>query len=364
MVPFRWAITSAGKIAADFAHAVRQLEGHEVVAVAARSEAAAREFCARHARGAAAYGGYEAMFRCDRHGADACYVATRPDSHRALCERLIARRVPTLCEKPLATSVDDVAALYAAAAAGRTFLMEGVWTRCFPATAKARELLRGGAIGDVVAVQAEFGYAIANGCPDGVRGSAATGGMGRDIGVYLAEKALLAFDSRDYDLADARGVAVLGRGDGVDLTVAASARMVGRDPKRRGGVASLLWTGQCDTPEVCAVLGTAGSLRFAATHHTPRTLEVTTRTSRTTSRTEVLDFPEPGDDGAHRWNYPGSISLQYEAASVARAVRAGAVEAPEWTHADSLAAHRIVERVRDQCYAPTADVDAAKPGDF
>ena len=43
MVPFRWAITSAGKIAADFAHAVRQLEGHEVVAVAARSEAAARE---------------------------------------------------------------------------------------------------------------------------------------------------------------------------------------------------------------------------------------------------------------------------------------------------------------------------------
>ena len=365
MVPFRWAITSAGKIAADFAHAVRQLEGHEVVAVAARSEAAAREFCARHARGAAAYGGYEAMFRCDRHGADACYVATRPDSHRALCERLIARRVPTLCEKPLATSVDDVAALYAAAAASRTFLMEGVWTRCFPATAKARELLRGGAIGDVVAVQAEFGYAIANGCPDGVRGSAATGGMGRDIGVYLAEKALLAFDSRDYDLADARGVAVLGRGDGVDLTVAASARMVGRDPKRRGGVASLLWTGQCDTPEVCAVLGTAGSLRFAATHHTPRTLEVTTRTSRTASRTEVLDFPEPGDDGAHRWNYPGSISLQYEAASVARAVRAGAVEAPEWTHADSLAAHRIVERVRDRWrYAPTADVDAAKPGDF
>ena len=185
-------------------------------------------------------------------------------------------------------------------------------------------------------MQAEFGYAIANGCPDGVRGSAATGGMGRDIGVYLAEKAL-AFDSRDYDLADARGVAVLGRGDGVDLTVAASARMVGRDPKRRGGVASLLWTGQCDTPEVCAVLGTAGS-PASPRRTTRRARSKSTRTSRTASRTEVLDFPEPGDDGAHRWNYPGSISLQYEAASVARAVRAGAVEAPEWTHADSLAA--------------------------
>ena len=128
--------------------------------------------------------------------------------------------------------MDDVAALYAAAAAGRTFLMEGVWTRCFPATAKARELLRGGAIGDVVAVQAEFGDAIANGCPDGVRGSAATGGMGRDIGVYLAEKALLAFDSRDYDLADARGVAVLGRGDGVCRSWRACCGSVAQYPRR------------------------------------------------------------------------------------------------------------------------------------
>ena len=356
---FRWAITSAGKIAADFAHAVRQLEGHEVVAVAARSEAAARDFCARHARGAKAYGGYDAMFRCPRHGADACYVATRPDSHKHLCDRLIERRMPALCEKPLATTVADVEALYAAAHG--SFLMEGVWTRCFPATVKARELLRSGAIGDVVGVQAEFGYDITHGCPDGVRGSQATGGMGRDIGVYLAEKALLAFDSSVYDLADARGVAVLGHGDGVDLTVAAAVRLVGKDGKRRGGVASLLWTGQCDTPEQCTVLGTSGSLRFTETHHTPRALEVTRRTSRTTSVTEVLDFPPPPDDGLHDWNYPGSIALQYEAASVVRAVRNGESEAPEWTHADSLAAHRIVARVRDQCHTLSEDIAVEKP---
>ena len=95
----------------------------QYLGLSCRGAQAAEEQC-----GAAAYGGYEAMFRCDRHGADACYVATRPDSHRALCERLIARRVPTLCEKPLATSVDDVAALYAAAAV------------CFVAQARCRSL--------------------------------------------------------------------------------------------------------------------------------------------------------------------------------------------------------------------------------
>ena len=38
MVPFRWAITSAGKIAADFAHAVRQLEGRLANALAAQQD--------------------------------------------------------------------------------------------------------------------------------------------------------------------------------------------------------------------------------------------------------------------------------------------------------------------------------------
>ena len=78
--PFRWAITSAGKIAADFAEAVRRLDGHAVVAVAARSRADAEAFAARHCdRGVACYGGYEAMFAGARdHGADATYVATQP----------------------------------------------------------------------------------------------------------------------------------------------------------------------------------------------------------------------------------------------------------------------------------------------
>ena len=163
---FRWAITSAGKIAADFAHAVRQLPGHEVVAVAARSEASARAFSEQHCAGAArAYGGYAAMFDDRKDQWDACYVATQPDTHAALVERLLATQTPTLCEKPLAVGAEEVEAVYATAKEAQCFLMEGVWTRCFPATVEARRLLASGAIGEVVAVQAEFGYAIENGCP-------------------------------------------------------------------------------------------------------------------------------------------------------------------------------------------------------
>ena len=363
MVPFRWAITSAGKIAADFAHAVRQLEGHEVVAVAARSEAAARASARGTPAGAAASARLrEAMFRCDRHGADACYVATRPDSHRALCERLIARRVPTP-----ASSARDVGGRRRGALRRRRRQPHlphgGRLDARFPATAKARELLAAARSATSSPCRPSSATPSRTRCPDGVRGSAATRGMGRDIGVYLAEKALLAFDSRDYDLADARGVAVLGRGDGVDLAVAASARMVGRDPKRRGGVASLLWTRQCDTPEVCAVLGTAGSLRFAATHHTPRTLEA--RRARRAPRPGRRCSTSPSPATTARTG--GTTPAPSRSSTRRRASRARCGPAPSRRPSGRTRTRspRTASRERGAGpvnRAPTADVDAAKPG--
>lgn len=38
------------------------------------------------------------------------------------------------------------------------FLMEGMWTRFFPAMSKAREIVQSGVIGDVVAVHSDFGF--------------------------------------------------------------------------------------------------------------------------------------------------------------------------------------------------------------
>ena len=46
-----------------------------------------------------------------------------------------------LCEKPFASSRDEVLAMYAAADEAGVLLQEGMWTRFFPAVVKARELL-------------------------------------------------------------------------------------------------------------------------------------------------------------------------------------------------------------------------------
>ena len=111
-----------------------------------------------------------------------------------------------------------------------------------------------------------------------VRGAVEDGGMAQDIGVYLAEKALLAYGPPAYACVDASATAVLGARDGVDLSVAASLRFAPEAAGGpRGGVASLLWTGQCDTPETATFLGTEGSLTFDAAAHTPTSIVVKTR---------------------------------------------------------------------------------------
>ncbi len=56
-------------------------------------------------------------------------------------------------------------------------------------------------------------------------------------------------------------------------------------------------------------------------------------------------------------------------------MRAGALEAPEWTHDDSMAAHRLIKTIRDGVQeargdsgalgaAYAADLKEEKPGDF
>lgn len=332
---FRWAVISSGKIAQDFANAIRQLPGHEVSAVVSRTKENGEAFARRLCPSASCYTSIEEL---QQDSIDAAYVASPNQAHASQSMSLLNMKTPVLCEKPLAPTMAKVDEVISTARARETFLMEGMWTRCFPATTKARELLSNDAIGKIVGVQAEFGYDIANGCPASVRGDAESGGMTLDIGIYLVEKALLAFD----DCLQSCAVAKIEEEDGVDTNVAASLKFQG------GGVASLMWTGLADTPETATLIGTQGSLVFDKTAHTPPTLLLRQRKTRTDHIETRFDFPSPNDDQMHPWNYPGSICLQYEALAVERAVRAKKLEAEEWTLADSRKTHAILHEIKSK----------------
>ena len=62
------------------------------------------------------------------------------------CRIALAAGKHVVVEKPLALCAADVEALTREARERGLLLHEGMWTRCFPAVRKARELLAAGAI--------------------------------------------------------------------------------------------------------------------------------------------------------------------------------------------------------------------------
>ena len=120
------------------------------------------------------------------------FTVAFPETHTACVRLALAAGKPVLVEKPIAMCAADAEALTAEAKAKGLFLLEGMWTRFFPAIQKARELLSSGAIGDVISVSADFGWpADPEGehkrCIDPV-----SGGVSTDVAMYPIGHILLA----------------------------------------------------------------------------------------------------------------------------------------------------------------------------
>ena len=346
-----WGVAGDGRIAADWCEAMRRMPepvGAVVGAVASPAtvdgaDARAAAFCARHAPpGAVAHGSFEALAADPR--VDVVYVGVSTPYHVEACELFLARGKAVLCEKPLAPTAAQAAALVAAARARGVFFAEGLWTRAMPAARALRRLLVDErAIGDVVAVQCDTGFASRR--DDARMWHATCGGMGLDMGVYASSFALLPFGARDgFALSAVRAVGELSP-CGVDVAAAASLRFEHR-ATGRVALAQLLYTSSADAEETVTYTGTAGSIRVHGLAHVPHALSVTRARSRTERETEVLEFARDDDDGAHAWNYPGSIGLLHQARAVSDAVRDGARENPLWTHDETLANLRVIDTIK------------------
>ena len=205
--PLRWGILATGKASSDFAQALRLVAGASVVAVGARNAADAAAFAKRlgvanqaaHGNGtqpqspALVTGTYEDVARSE--AVDVVYVGTLHPWHRQHAELCLAHAKHVLVEKPIAMSHADAEAIYAAGRAANRLVLEGMWTRFFPAVERARALLAGGAIGDVVSVRGDFGVAGAQDIgpypADTIFQRSLGGGAVTLLGPYLVQAAML-----------------------------------------------------------------------------------------------------------------------------------------------------------------------------
>ena len=144
-----WGIIGPGLIAVEFAEAIRdQVPDGYIAAVGSRSLERAQEFA--NVYGGKAYGSYEEML-CDPQ-VDVVYVATPHPFHMEHVIMAAEHGKHILCEKPFAVNLQQTKAMLAAAEKNDVFLMEGLWSRFFPAWRYVRQVLDSGDLGDLVSI--------------------------------------------------------------------------------------------------------------------------------------------------------------------------------------------------------------------
>lgn len=329
--PLRWGILSAGKIASDFCQALHVAPGAEATAIAARSLTKAQDFGSRH-HIANAYGSYDDLL-ADQN-VDVVYVGSIADQHADLTERSIRAGKAVVVEKPLSLDYSTTKRLTKLAAERKIFLMEGMWTRCFPAMRKVKELLPN--IGSVAMVQADFGWSTAVCTPEDRIWNPDSGGMTMDVGMYLAQLGQVVFPGEPVEDVQAMGSPM----NGVDHTVLANVRYP-------HGFLQFYVTGSANTEERVVIQGEQGRIIIDPPAHVPSRVRLILDQGRGSIAESAYDFPLP-NDAKYKWNYPGSIGFVYEIEAVGAALRRGLLECPDFTWNDSLQVASILDQIRDQ----------------
>ena len=318
----RWGILGTGRIAHDFANALKDTPGAVLAAVGSRSvESAAafgREF--GNAQGQpAAYGSYQEL--ADAPGIDIIYIGTPHPMHAENAILALNGGKAVLCEKPFTMNRREAEQVIALARERKLFLMEAMWTRFMPALAEVRRIIASGEIGVVNSVHADFSFVATTDPENRVNKRELGGGALLDLGIYPLSIACALLGP----VESVQAQAILSDG-GVDLTT-------GFTMKHAGGTMSISSCSlRARTPSELTVSGTLGSVRMEGMFHLSQT--VTVKLAGGVTRTVATPFLGNG--------------YVHEAIEAGRCLREGLLESPGMTHDESLALMKLLDTIRGQ----------------
>ena len=315
----RWGIIGTGFIAHQFARGLAVLDDARLAAVASRTKESADKFgeefgvTGRHV-GAEELAGNENV--------DVVYVATPNTMHKGNTLICLNGGKAVLCEKPFCINSSEAAEMVESAREKGVFLMEAMWTLCFPAMAKVREIINSGAIGEVRQVHSNFSFR----CewePDGLLLNPELGGGSLlDVGVYNIALAQMVYQREPTRISS---MAHLGE-TGVDEQ---SSVILGYD---NGALAVLTSAIRTESKQEAAIYGTDGYIKIPHAFWKPERIIVKT------SQDEERECKFEGAGNGYN----------YEAAEVMRCLRNGCLESRILPLDTSVAIMRTMDTIREQ----------------
>jgi xylose dehydrogenase (NAD/NADP) len=155
--PVRWGIVSTADINRKVIPGAKASPKVDLVGVASRTKERAEQY-ASWWEIPRAYGSYEALLADDE--IDAVYISLPNTLHCEWSVKALEAGKHVLCEKPLSRHPDEVVAAFDAADRAGRFLSEAFMWRHNPQTARLKELVDQGAIGELRLIRSTFSYSL------------------------------------------------------------------------------------------------------------------------------------------------------------------------------------------------------------
>ena len=313
----RWGILGTGKAAKAFATALKDTPDGQLAGVGSRNLATAELFTREF--GGTAYGSYADLV----HAADVdlVYVATPYPMHYENVRLALEAGKGVLCEKAFTVNRRQAEELVALARANNLFLMEAMWTRFLPALAEVRRIVDSGEIGTVRQLHADLGFKADVGPEHRLLNPALGGGALLDMGVYVLSIAMALLGPVDSVLAQADFGPT-----GVDEQTGILLR------HRGGGMSVCSCSLRARLPSELTIAGERGHVRMNTMFYRTQTVTVV----RADGISRTVPTPYTGNGYVH------------EVIEAQRCWRAGLVESPGMTHADTLALMGVMDEIRRQ----------------
>jgi len=327
MMALRWGICSTGLVAQDFANALNIApDRHSLHAVSSRTLEHAQAFAKRFAV-AKAYDSVSQM--AADPSVDVIYVATLTHLHRRVVEECLLAGKHVLCEKPMGLSRSECNQLVEIARERRLFLMEGLWSRFFPAYQQLQQLIADGSLGCVKLLQANF-HGPAASVPR-LRQRELGGGGLLDFGVYLVQLAQWVFQGEAPVQVRAAGLRFADSGvdESANVTLLYSGNRM----------ATLCYSLDCQGDTTAHVYGSQGDAHLEPQCWCPTRLRL---------KDETRELPTRTAEGKESWNFWECGGFLYEADHVKLCLDQGLTESPVISLDDSLQFREIMDDVLSQ----------------
>ena len=313
---FNWGVIGPGRIAHQFAQGLQTIEDAALYAVASTKLERAEAF-ASHYGGAKLYNSYEALVNDPQ--VDAVYIATPHTLHLDNSLLCLNAGKPVLCEKPLTVNAAQARQLIAAAKAKKVFLMEALWSRYLPIYTPIRKWLDDGVIGDIKLMVGTFGIKVPRDAGERWQNPELAGGTLLDMGIYPIAISQWVMKTQPKSFV---AKSLLSKSGVDDMTAVLT-------QYENGVISEFHSSFVSDNVNDFFIYGDKGHIRIHGNYWGSEKASLFTDG-------QELTVSRPFRGGG----------FEYQTEEAMRCVRAGLLESPGMTHADTLANLELMDAIR------------------